>query len=174
MDDAHGGSTADQLDESAPAVRPRRRGRIVVYAISAIAVAAAAVLVVVGVRASGRADTTRDRAASLRRQRTALIARTHLAERDVDAPISDAERVARSVTTIVSSADAVIVESAETNRLLGQAVALVNSGRRAQADAIYAGAAAASVRRLQDGFAQANAALASAQTATSDLAGGKP
>jgi hypothetical protein len=145
-----------------------------VYALSAIAVVAGAALVVVGVRASGHADTTRDRAAALRRQRTALIAQTRAAERDVDSPISDAERVAKSVSTIVSSADAVIVESAETNRLLGQAVGLVNSGRRAQADDIYANGAAASVRRLQDGLSQANAALAAAQTATTNLAGAKP
>jgi len=173
VDDEHRGST-DGRPSSAPTPRPRRRGRLAVYVLSAAAVVAGAVLVVVGVGASHHAETTRERAAALRRERTALIARTRVAERDVDSPISDAERVAKSVTTIVSSADAVIVESAETNRLLGQAVALVNSGRRAQADAIYTGAAAASVRRLQDGLAQANTALATAQTATTDLAAAKP
>jgi hypothetical protein len=174
VDDEHGGAADNRMQPAAPAMTPRRRGRVVVYLLSTLAVVVGAVLLVVGVRASDHAESSRDRAAVARRQRTAVLARTRLAERDVDSPISDAERVAKSVTTIVSSADAVIVESADTNRQLGQAVALVNRGQRAQANAIYDGEAAASVQKLQDGLAQARAALAAAQAATTDLEHGSP
>jgi hypothetical protein len=156
---------------------PSRRGRstrLLVVAFIVIAVIAGLVLLVAGSRASDRASTTRDRVAVLRRERRALVARTAAAERDVDSPIGDAERVAKSVTTIVSASDTVIKESAATNQVLSQAVRLANRGRRDAANQIYEGQAADSVRSLQAALARAEAALAAAQQSTAALSAEKP
>ena len=92
----------------------------------------------------------------------------------MDAPINDAERVAKSVTTIVEASDTVLTQSTETNGLLDQAVRLANNGRRGAANELLTGEAAASVRRLNDTLTQAQAALAAAQRSAIDLDAGTP
>jgi hypothetical protein len=147
--------------------RPRR-GRVAVVAALILLVAAVGIaLLVVGLQDLGRADDARDRAAQLRRQRAALVARTDAAEKVTDEPIGGAERVANSVASVVEASDGVIVESAATNQLLSQAVRLANSGRRDEANSLYDGDAAASVRRLEAALARAQTAHDAAQQSSS-------
>lgn len=147
-----------------------RRGRVGVLAALILLVAGIGIaLLVIGLQDLGRADEARDRAAQLRRQRATLLARTSAAERVTDKPIGGAERVANSVASVVEASDGVIVESAATNELLGQAVRLANAGRRGEASAVYEGAAAASVRRLEEALARAQRALEAALQSSSAL-----
>ena len=159
---------AEQEAAAAPPRRPRHASRFVI-GLSAVAAAGGMALLIVGVLAFGRADDARAQATKLNRDRRALEARTATAERDVDAPINDAERVAKSVTTIVEASDTVLTQSTETNGLLDQAVRLANTGRRGEANALLTGAAAASVRRLNDTLTRARAALTAAQLAALNL-----
>jgi hypothetical protein len=159
----------DAEETTAVPRRRARRTRAFVIALSALAAAGGIALLIVGLLAFGRADDTRARAATLREERRALEARTAAAERDVDAPINDAERVAKSVTTIVEASDTVITQSTETNTVLDRAVRLANNGRRDAANQVLAGEASASVQRLKDTLARAQAALAAAQLAAIDL-----
>jgi hypothetical protein len=138
---------------------------VVVLAVAGVGIA----LLIDGIAAFGRADDARDRTAQLRRQRRAVIARTESAEAVTDAPISGAERVANSVGTVVEATDQVIVESGTTNQFLSQAVRLANDGDRVAANRIYEGDAAASVQRLRDALTRAEAALAAAEQASTDL-----
>jgi hypothetical protein len=162
-------------EEGATTAPPRVRHTTgFVIGLSALGVVGGIALLIVGLLAFGRADDARAQAAKLGQDRRALEARTATAERDVDAPINDAERVAKSVTTIVEASDTVLTQSTETNGLLDQAVRLANNGRRGAADEILSGEAAASVRRLNDTLTEAQAALAAAQLAAIDLDTGTP
>jgi hypothetical protein len=148
----------------------RSRAGTIVAALLLVAVAAVGIaLLVGGLRSLSDADTTRARVDELRRERRALIQRTEAAEQVTDAPIGGAERVANSVASVVEATDAVILESGDTNQLLSQAVRQANAGNRSAANRIYEGEAAASVRRLQEALARADAALTTAQQAASDL-----
>ncbi len=149
------------------------RGRLVV-ALSVLAAVVGVALLIAGVTAFGRADDARTRAAAVRRERLVLEARTARAERNIDAPISEAERVAKSVTTIVEASDKVITESATTNEVLDRAVRLSNSGRRAAANELIAGEGATSVQGLRDSLARAQGAVAAAELATRNLGAGTP
>jgi hypothetical protein len=131
-------------------------------------------LLIVGVLAFGQADDARETTADLRRTRAVLETQTAAAEQAADAPIGGAERVANSVATIVEVSGTVILESATTNRLLGEAVGLANRGNRAAGNRIYEGEAAASVRRLNEDLARARASLAAAQQAANELNAGAP
>lgn len=163
-----------EAEETTPPSRRARRTPAFVIGLSALAALGGIALLIVGVLAFGRADDTRARAAALHQERRVLEARTATAERDVDAPINDAERVAKSVTTIIEASDTVITQSAETNSRLDQAVRLANNGRPAAANEVLAGEAAASVQRLKDTLTRAQAALAAAQLAAIDLDTGAP
>jgi hypothetical protein len=158
-----------------PLLTPSRRSRSgprIAIGFSVLAALAGVALLVVGMVAFGRADDTRAQTAKLRTQRRTLEARTARAERDVDAPINDAERVAKSVTTIVEASASVITQSTETNDVLDRAVGLANSGRRAESSQLLAGEGASSVQQLNDTLARAQAALAAAQQAAANLAAG--
>ena len=85
-----------------------------------------------------------------------------------------AERVAKSVTTIVEASERVIVQSTETNEVLDRAVGLANNGNRGAAGELLSGDAAASVERLRATLAEAQAALAAAQLAAGELEAGAP
>jgi hypothetical protein len=157
-----------QEAEAPPRSRPRWRGALATAVILAVAAVGIALLGD-GIAAFGRADDARDRTAELRRHRRVVIARTDAAERVTDAPISGAERVANSVGTVVEATDKVIVESGTTNQFLSQAVRLANDGNRGAANRIYEGDASASVQRLQEALTRAEAALAAAEQASTDL-----
>lgn len=162
------------IDEPQARVAPEPEGRSrvgtrVIIGLSALGAAGGIALLIVGMLAFGRADDARAQATKLNRDRRALETRTATAERDVDAPINDAERVAKSVTTIVEASDTVLTQSTETNGLLDQAVRLANGGRRGEANALLTGEAAASVQRLNDTLTKARAALTAAQLAAINL-----
>ncbi len=157
------------------AARAPRRSRLatrIVIGLSVLAAVAGIALLVVGILAFNQADDTRAQTAKLHTQRRAIEARTARAERDVDAPINDAERVAKSVTTIVEASASVITQSTETNSVLDRAVQLANNGRRAESSQLLAGEGASSVQRLNSTLARAQDALAAAQLAAANLAAG--
>lgn len=164
---------AEQETTTAPPPRVRHTTGFVI-ALIVLAAAGGIALLIVGLVAFGRADDARAQVTRLDRDRRSLEVRTATAERDVDAPINDAERVAKSVTTIVEASDTVLTQSTETNGLLDQAVRLANNGRRGAANEILTGEAAASVRRLNDTLTQAQAALTAAQLAAIKLDTGTP
>lgn len=166
------GATTNEPDAEQEATAPprcvRHTSRFVI-GLSAVGAAGGIALLIVGLLAFSRADDARAQATKLSRERRALEARTAMAERDVDVPINDAERVAKSVTTIVEASDTVLTRSTETNGLLDQAVRLANNGRRGAANALLTGETAASVRRLNDTLTRARAALTAAQLAAINL-----
>jgi hypothetical protein len=156
---------------------PKSRSRVaagLVIALSVLAVAGGIALLVIGVRAHGNADDAKAQTRALHRERVALEARTVRAAKDVDVPINDAERVAKSVTTIVEASERVIIQSTETNEVLDRAVGLANTGDREAAGELLSGDAAASVERLRATLAEAQAALAAAQVAAAELEAAAP
>jgi hypothetical protein len=139
-----------------------------------VAAAIGVALIASGLFAFGDASDARDRADALQRERRVIVARTHIAERDADAPIGRTEKVTSSMSDILEASDAVAEKSAGTSDVLGRAVDLANGGNPGAARGLYSGEAATSVRELNAELAKTQAALAVAQQAVAELVGPTP
>jgi hypothetical protein len=142
--------------------------------VAAVVAVAGAVLLVVGLLGTSRANETRDRAADARHEATATAVRTRRIERGSDSPITKAETVASSVSDIVDAGDTVIGKAQSTTDILTRAVDLANRGDVSAARNVYRGEAATAVQDVQAELVRARAAQAAAQQAVDDLLRGQP
>jgi hypothetical protein len=156
-------------DAPTPGAAPGRARAVTIAVLLLVVAGAGIALLVLGLQDLEQAEDARASAERVRQHRAALVVRTRAAEDVTDAPISGAERVANSVGSVVEATDGVIVESGAANQLLSEAVRLANSGRREEASDLYEGEAAASVRRLEEALARAQAALTAAQQSSAAL-----
>lgn len=155
--------------------RHRRPGKIlrpVAFVLAVVTAGIGVAAVVAAAKADDRSADTRQRTASLQRQRHRNERAIDEANHGADGPIGIAERVVTSVSSIGSASGDVLGQASGVDDILGRAVDLANSGNFSGAGALYDGEAAEAINRLESLMAEARVLLAAAQQSSAELRAG--